>query len=94
MPETPSKRPLNHWWGAADHGHMSYRGLMAPATAPVPGPGLMAAPSQPLRGLMEFHPGAAPLEWSRDGVAFLWLIAMILALVLSVALLGTGFGRQ
>lgn len=54
----------------------------------------MAASSQPPRGLMEFHPSAAPVDWSRDGVAVLWLVAVILALVLSIALLGNGFGRH
>jgi len=63
---------------------------MSPATAVATGPGVMAAPSRSVRGLMEFHPSAPPVEWSRDGVAFLWLLALILALVLSLVLLGNG----
>ena len=66
---------------------------MSSATAVASGPGLMAAPPRSLRGLMEFHPSAPPVEWSRDGVAFLWLLALILALVLSLVLLGNGIGH-
>jgi hypothetical protein len=33
---------------------------------------------------MEPDPNAPPFAWSRDGIAFLWLIALILALVLEL----------
>ncbi len=33
--------------------------------------------SRPSRGFMEPDPNAPPFEWSRDGIAFLWLIALI-----------------
>jgi hypothetical protein len=65
-------------------------GLMAPPVSARPVPGLMAISSRPGRGLMELHPSAPPFEWSRDGVAFLWLVALILALVVWVVLVGHG----
>jgi hypothetical protein len=39
---------------------------------------------------MEPDPSAPVFDRSRDGVAFLWLVALILAFVLSVGLLGQG----
>jgi len=54
----------------------------------------MALPARPTRGLMELHPSAQPLEWSREGVTFLWLLALILALVLWIVLLGHGLGQS
>jgi hypothetical protein len=42
---------------------------------------------------MELHSGAAPFEWSQDGVTFLWLLVLILAFVLSIVLLGHGVDR-
>lgn len=44
-------------------------------------------------GLMQLHPNAEPFAWSRDGVAFLWLVALVLSLVLSIVLLGHGIDR-
>jgi hypothetical protein len=65
-------------------------GLMAPPLPQRSGPGLMAIAAQPGRGFMEPHPDAPAFEWSRDGVAFLWLVALILAFVVSVGLLARG----
>ena len=65
-------------------------GLMAPPIPQVPRPGLMAIPARPGRGFMEPHPDAAAFEWSRDGVAFLWLVALILAVVVTASLLAHG----
>lgn len=63
-------------------------GLMS---APVPHrsmPGLMSIGSGPVRPLMEPHPDAPAFDRSRDGIAFLWLVVLILAFVLSIGLLG------
>lgn len=65
-------------------------GLMAPPIPHAPRPGLMAIPARPGRGFMEPHPDAPAFEWSRDGVAFLWLVALILALVVTASLLAHG----
>jgi hypothetical protein len=62
-------------------------GLMA---SPIPqraGPGLMAMAARPGRGFMTPHPDAPAFEWSHDGIAALWLVALILGLVVSVGLL-------
>ncbi|HET8558373.1 MAG TPA: hypothetical protein VFU52_07450 [Gaiellaceae bacterium] len=50
----------------------------------------MAIPARPGRGFMEPHPDAPAFDWSRDGVAFLWLVALILALVVTASLLAHG----
>lgn len=68
-------------------------GVMSPPTGAVLGPGVMATHSRSGRGLMELHSGAAPFEWSQDGVTFLWLLVLILAFVLSIVLLGHGVDR-
>ena len=60
---------------------------MAPPTPRAFGPGLMAIAARPGRGLMTPHPDAVAPDWPRDGVAYLWLVALILAFVVSVALL-------
>jgi hypothetical protein len=66
-------------------------GLMAPPIPQTPRPGLMVAiPARPGRGFMEPHPDAPAFEWSRDGVAFLWLVALILAFVVTASLLAHG----
>jgi hypothetical protein len=65
-------------------------GLMAPPIPQRSGPGLMAIQARPARGFMVPHPDAPAFEWSQDGVAFLWLVALILAFVVSVGLLGHG----
>lgn len=43
---------------------------------------------------MQPDPSVATFEWSRDGVASLWLLALILGFVLSIALLGHGLGQR
>lgn len=62
-------------------------GLMAPPARQRSGPGLMAIQARPARGFMEPHPDAPAFDWSRDGIAFLWLVALILSFVVSVGLL-------
>ena len=62
-------------------------GLMAPPVPQRSGPGLMAIQATPARGFMVPHPDAPAFEWSRDGVAFLWLVALILAFIVTVGLL-------
>ncbi|MFZ0342560.1 MAG: hypothetical protein WAL31_09520, partial [Gaiellaceae bacterium] len=59
-------------------------------SAPVPQsmPGLRSIGSGPVRPLMEPDPDAPTFDRSRDGVAFLWLVVLILAFVLSIGLLG------
>jgi hypothetical protein len=47
----------------------------------------MAIAVRPGRGFMEPHPDAPAFEWATDGVAFLWLVALILGFVVSVGLL-------
>jgi hypothetical protein len=65
-------------------------GLMAPPIPQQSGPGLMAIQGRPARGFMVPHPDAPTLEWSRDGVSFLWLVALILAFIVTVGLLSHG----
>jgi hypothetical protein len=58
--------------------------------SPIPqraGPGLMAMQAPPARGFMVPHPDAPAFEWARDGLAYLWLVALILGCVVSVGLL-------
>jgi len=50
----------------------------------------MAIPGPPGRGFMAPNPDVPAFEWSRDGVSFLWLVALILGFVLTVGLLGHG----
>jgi hypothetical protein len=50
----------------------------------------MAIQGRPARGFMAPHPDAPTLEWSRDGVGFLWLVALILAFIVTVGLLSQG----
>lgn len=45
------------------------------------------------RGLMEADPDLPPFEWHRDGVAFLWLIALIVAFVVWIGLLAQDTGQ-
>jgi hypothetical protein len=63
---------------------------MAPPFPQVPRPGLMAMPARSGRGFMVPDPDAPAFEWSQDGVAFLWLVALILGFVISVGLLEHG----
>jgi hypothetical protein len=60
---------------------------MAPPFPQVPRPGLMAMPARSGRGFMVPDPDAPAFEWSQDGVAFVWLVALILCFVISVGLL-------
>ena len=50
----------------------------------------MAISATPGRGFMAPDPDAPAFEWSRDGVSFLWLVALILGFVVTVGLLGHG----
>jgi hypothetical protein len=52
--------------------------------------GLMAAPVRTGRGFMQPDADTPIFDWSRDGVAFLWLVALMLGFVLRIALLGHG----
>jgi hypothetical protein len=65
-------------------------GLMAPPIPQAPRPGLMAISARPGHGFMVPHPDAPAFEWSRDGVAFLWLVALILSFVVTASLLAHG----
>jgi hypothetical protein len=71
----------------------SQPGLMAARVTRTPEPGLMAIRSRPVRGLMVPDPTLASFDWSADGTAFLWLVALILAVALWIGLLGQGTGR-
>lgn len=67
---------------------------MSPPTPPGSVPALMSMPGRPARGFMRPDPNVATFDWSTDGVAFLWLLAVMLGFVLWVALLGHGIGRR
>jgi hypothetical protein len=71
------------------------RGVMSPPRSAEPGPGLMSMsmPSRLSRGLMEPAPNTPPFDWSRDGIALLWLIALMLAFVLEIGLVARGTTR-
>jgi hypothetical protein len=43
---------------------------------------------------MQPHPDGPDFDWSRDGVALLWLLALILGLVLQIGLLAHGFDQR
>ena len=62
-------------------------GLMAPPIPQRSEPGLMAIQARPGRGFMVPHPDAPAFDWAHDGIAFLWLVALILGCVVSVGLL-------
>jgi hypothetical protein len=53
----------------------------------------MSMPSPPSGGLMEPDPNTPPFAWSRDGIAFLWLTALMLALFLEIELVARGATR-
>lgn len=44
----------------------------------------MATRARSGRGAMERDPDAPPFEWSRDGVATLWLFALILGFIVAL----------
>jgi hypothetical protein len=68
-------------------------GLMSAPLPAVAGPGLMSSSGRSGRGLMEPDPDLPPFEWRRDGVAFLWLLALIVAFVVSIGLFAQGTGQ-
>jgi hypothetical protein len=69
-------------------------GVMSPPLPAQRGPGLMAMQSRSARGFMAPDPSMRAFDWSRDGVAGLWLIVAILAFVLWIVLLGHGVGQR
>lgn len=69
-------------------------GTMSPPRPKRRVPGLMSVTARSRRGFMQPDPTVATFEWSRDGVASLWLLALILGFVLSIALLGHGLGQR
>jgi hypothetical protein len=73
-------------WNPAKH--PPRRGLMSAPVPERPAPGLMSMASRAVRPLMEPDPNAPAFDRSTDGIAFLWLVALILAFVLSISLLG------
>lgn len=68
----------------------SQPGLMSAPIAGGPEPGLMSIRSGAPSHLMQLDPNVPPFEWSSDGTAFLWLVALTLGFVLSIVLLGQG----
>lgn len=67
-----------------------YRGVMSPPRPNGSVPGLMSMSARPAAGFMQPDPNSPALAWSRDGVALLWLVALILGVVVWVALLAHG----
>jgi hypothetical protein len=51
----------------------------------------MSAP--PASGFMRPAPNTPAFDWARDGVACLWLVALILGVVVWIALLAHGADR-
>jgi hypothetical protein len=67
---------------------MTAPGLMSAPIPETPVPALMASAFRPgRRPLMQPDPNT-PFDRSRDAITFLWLLALILALVLSIGSLG------
>jgi hypothetical protein len=73
--------------------HTTSTGVMSAPLPAVAGPGLMSSSWRSGRGLMESDPDLPPFEWQRDGVAFLWLLALIVAFVVWIGLLAQGTGQ-
>lgn len=71
-----------------------YRGVMSPPRPIGSVPGLMSMSARPAPGFMQPDPSVLALDWSRDGVAFLWLVALILGVVVWVALLAHGVDQR
>lgn len=67
---------------------------MSPPTPRGSTPALMSMPGRPGRGFMRPDPNLPSIDWARDGVAFLWLLALMLGFVLSVGLLTHGAGLR
>lgn len=79
--------PPPHSGAAAAAG---YRGVMSPPPPRGSVPALMGMSARPGTGFMQPGPDGPVLDWSRDGVAFLWLVALILGVVVRIALLAHG----
>jgi hypothetical protein len=71
-----------------------YRGVMSPPPPNGSVPGLMAMSARPGAGFMRPDPSRPALEWSRDGVSFLWLVALVLGVVVWIALLAHGADQR
>jgi hypothetical protein len=56
--------------------------------------GVMSRPGRAARGVMQPDPDVAAFDWSKDGVAFLWLVAVMLGCVVWIGLLQHGIGRH
>jgi hypothetical protein len=56
-------------------------------------PGLMSKSAPPASGFMRPAPNTPAFDWARDGVACLWLVALILGVVVWIALLAHGADR-
>lgn len=54
----------------------------------------MSMSARPVAGFMQPNPNSPAVDWSRDGVASLWLVALILGVVVWVALLAHGVGHR
>lgn len=70
------------------------RGTMSPPLPRRPLPGLMSVPARARRGFMQPDPSVATFDWAKDGVASLWLLALIFGFVLWIAVLGHGVGPR
>jgi hypothetical protein len=70
-----------------------YARVMSAPLPPAAGPGLMSTSWRSGRGLMEPDPNAPPFDWRRNGVAFLRLLALILAFVVWIGLLAQNTGQ-
>ncbi|HJU37257.1 MAG TPA: hypothetical protein VJ716_07565 [Gaiellaceae bacterium] len=70
------------------------RGTMSPPLPRRRVPGLMSVPARSRRGFMQPDPSGPTFDWSRDGVASLWLLALILGFVLWIAVVGHGIGPR
>lgn len=84
-------RPQRHQTPAAT---AVYRGVMSPPRPNGSVPGLMSMSAPPVAGFMQPDPNSPALDWSRDGVASLWLVALVLGVVVWVALLAHGVGQR
>jgi hypothetical protein len=54
----------------------------------------MSMSARPVAGFMQPDPNGPALAWSRDGIASLWLVALILGVVVWVALLAHGVDQR
>jgi hypothetical protein len=51
---------------------------------------VMSIPGRSARGVMQPDPNIAAFDWSSDGVAFLWLVAVMVGFVVWIGLLEHG----